>query len=82
MLPLLRTNDPVLISFVEALLGDAGIPHLVLDSNMSMMEGSIGILARRVMIEDEDLAAARRVLVEAGLEKELSDDAARGGPSR
>ena len=61
MVPLLRTNDVVLISFVEALLKDAGIPHIVLDGNMSILEGSIGIIARRVMVTEDDLGAAPRV---------------------
>lgn len=71
MVPLLRTNDMVLISFVEALLGDAGIGHLVLDGNMSVLEGSIGAIARRVMVVEEDRNAAVRLLVAAGLEHEL-----------
>ena len=48
---LLRTNDVVLISFVEALLRDAGIDHFVADQNMSVIEGSLGILPRRVLVQ-------------------------------
>jgi len=47
---ILRTNDIVLISFAEALLRDAGIEALVLDQNMSVIEGSLGILPRRVLV--------------------------------
>ncbi len=75
MVPLLRTNDMVLISFVEALLGEAGIGHLVLDGNMSVLEGSIGAIARRVVIAEEDRPAAVRLLVAAGLEAELDPSA-------
>ncbi|MEM9223183.1 MAG: DUF2007 domain-containing protein [Pseudomonadota bacterium] len=72
MLELLRTNDMVLISFVEALLNDARIHHLVLDQNMSVLEGSIGILPRRVLVEEDRLKEARDMLRAAGVEAELS----------
>lgn len=71
---LLRTNDAVLISAVGALLDGAGIAHLVLDQNMSIVEGSLGIIPRRILVPDDDLAAARRVLTEAGLAHELEAD--------
>ncbi len=72
MIELIRTNDPVTISFVEALLRDAGIDFLVADQNMSIMEGSIGILPRRVLVPDDDQDAARRILIDAGIAQELS----------
>lgn len=72
---LVRTNNPVLVSAVGALLEGAGIQHLVFDRNMSVMEGSVGILASRIMVTDEDVAAARRLLQEAGLGHELRPDA-------
>jgi hypothetical protein len=68
---LVRTNDPVLISAVAALLDGAKIPHLVLDGNMSVLEGSIGILPRRILVDECCDADARRLLVEAGLGHEL-----------
>lgn len=68
---LLRSNDPVLISFVEVLLKEAGIGHSVADQNMSVVEGSIGILPRRVLIPSHELERARRLLSEAGLADEL-----------
>lgn len=67
MRELLRTNDVVLISAVEALLDSAGIDHLVLDQHMSVMEGSIGLLPRRLLVEDGVFAPARALLREAGL---------------
>ena len=73
MIELLRTNDIVVISFVEALLRDAGIECFVADNNMSIMEGSLGILQRRVMVDAEDLAEARRVVVDAGIEAEFPE---------
>lgn len=72
MIELMRTNDPVLISFVESLLRDAGLTVFVADQNMSVVEGSIGILPRRVMIAEDELEDARRVLTEAGMEGEIT----------
>ena len=69
---LLRSNNPVLLSFVDALLKDAGIRHATFDMHMSVMEGSLGILPRRVLVHDEDLGAARELLIAAGLQDELS----------
>ena len=70
---LLRTNDMVLISFVEALLSDANIQHLVVDQNMSVLEGSIGILPRRVLVDSDRTDEAREMLRDAGIAAELSD---------
>ncbi len=68
---LIRTNDLVLISFVEALLREAGIDPWVADQNMSIVEGSLGILQRRVMVPADRLSQARRVLIDAGIGNEL-----------
>ena len=70
---LLRTNDVVLLSFVEALLSESGIGHMVLDANMSVLEGSLGILSRRVLVESDGYDRAIRLLTEAGLDKELKE---------
>jgi Putative prokaryotic signal transducing protein len=72
---LIRTNDAVLVSAIQALLDAAHIPHLVLDQNMSVLEGSIGILPRRLLVREEHAHAARRLLEEAGLGHELRPDA-------
>jgi hypothetical protein len=72
---IVRTNDPVLVSAIEALLKGANIRHMVLDQNMSVLEGSLGVLPRRVMVADEDAAPARRLLTDAGLGHELRPDA-------
>ena len=53
---LVRTNDAVLITAIEALLNGAEIPHMVLDQHMSVLEGSLGILPRRILVDDEHLA--------------------------
>lgn len=68
MRELMRTNDPVLLSFVEDVLREAGIEPLVLDRNMSVMEGSIGILPRRVLVADESWSRARHLLQTSGVE--------------
>jgi hypothetical protein len=72
---LVRTNDAVLVSAIQALLDAARIPHLVLDQNMSVLEGSIGILPRRLLVDEDHAAAARRLLEEAGFAHELRGDA-------
>ena len=74
MVPLLKTNDMVLISYVEALLDEAGIGHLVLDGNMSILEGSLGIIPRRVMVIEDDLGAAIRLMRKMELGHELDAD--------
>ena len=76
MKEILRTNDQVLVSAVVALLDGAGIPHLVADQNMSVLEGSVGILPRRVLVADEYQRAARLLLQDAGLGHELRPDGA------
>ena len=74
MRELVRTNNMVLVSAIGALLDGAKIPHVVLDQNMSVLEGSLGILPRRMLVADEDVAAARRLLTDAGLGHELRPD--------
>ncbi|SDP69384.1 Putative signal transducing protein [Phyllobacterium sp. YR620] len=71
MIEIMRTNDPVVISFVESLLKEAGIAHFIADSNMSIMEGSLGVLARRIMVDGEREMEARQLLKDAGVEQEL-----------
>jgi Putative prokaryotic signal transducing protein len=72
---LVRTNDPVLLSAVQALLNGAEIPHVLLDGNMSVLEGSIGILPRRILVNECCVDDARALLTEAGLGHELRPDA-------
>ena len=74
MRELLSTNDAVLISAVEALLKGASIDHIVADQNMSVLEGSIGIFPRRILVGDDELEAARRLLTEAGFADEIRRD--------
>lgn len=71
MIELIRTNDPVVISYVEALMHDAGITCFVADQNMSVIEGSLGILPRRIMVEADALERAKRILADAGIGSEV-----------
>lgn len=68
---IVRTNDVVLISFLESLLEDAGIGHFVADGNMSIMEGSLSLIPRRLLVPSDEADRARRLIRDAGLEKEL-----------
>jgi hypothetical protein len=63
---LLRMNDPVKLSFLEALLRDGGVESFVLDQHMSVLEGSASAIPRRLMVCNEDAARARIILGEAG----------------
>lgn len=74
MQEIVRSNDRVLLSFVRSILDEEGVEHMVLDGAMSVLEGSLGILAARVMVGDDDVARARRALSERGLAHELRPD--------
>ncbi|MFV3128355.1 DUF2007 domain-containing protein [Niveispirillum sp. KHB5.9] len=67
MQPLIRSNDPVELSFAQSVLADAGIHCVVLDQHTSVLEGSIGAIPRRLCVVDEDLVTARALLREVGL---------------
>jgi hypothetical protein len=64
---LARTNEPVLLSYIESLLDDAGIAHVVADKHISLMEGSIGAFPRRVLVADDDWDRAAHLLTDAEL---------------
>lgn len=74
MRELLRTNDIVLVSAVRALLDGANIHHLLLDDNMSILEGSVGIIPRRILVREADNVVARQLLTDAGLGHELLNE--------
>ncbi len=71
MLEIIRTNDLVLLSVAETLMRDAGIHFMVADQSMSVLEGSLGLLQRRFMVESDRAEQARRILTDAGLGAEL-----------
>ncbi|MEM6888393.1 MAG: DUF2007 domain-containing protein [Pseudomonadota bacterium] len=67
MKELLRSTDPTIIAFATALLQGEDIDCFELDVNMSILEGSIGIFPRRLMVRDEDHAEAERVVLDNGI---------------
>ncbi|EUC01383.1 Protein of unknown function DUF2007 [Rhizobium sp. CF080] len=71
MLEIIRTNDIVILSLAQSLMKDAGIHFMVADQSMSVLEGSLGLLQRRLMVDSERADEARRILKDAGLEAEL-----------
>jgi hypothetical protein len=71
---LVRTNNIVLISAIEALLNGADIGHMVVDQNISVLEGSIGAFQRRILVDEDEFAAARQLLSDAGYGGELRPD--------
>ncbi|MDG1737116.1 MAG: DUF2007 domain-containing protein [Paracoccaceae bacterium] len=68
MQEILRTTDPVTLSHATALLRGEGIDCFEMDVNMSILEGSIGILPRRLMVRDADIAEAKTILTDIGIE--------------
>ena len=64
----LRSNDPTVIAFASVILSGEGIEVFEFDVNMSLLEGSIGILPRRLMVRRQDLHMARISLCDNGLE--------------
>ena len=71
MKELLRTNDPVIISVVTSMLKEMGIVHMIADENMSILEGSLGVIPRRILIDEERMSQARSLMKDAGLEDEM-----------
>ena len=68
MKDLLRSNEPVLVSFVCSLLQQAGIDYSLLDRNMSIMEGSLGVLPQRIVVAEKAYDEAVTLLRDAGVE--------------
>jgi hypothetical protein len=71
---IVRTNDAVLITAIEALLKSANIPCFIADQNMSVMEGSLGFLPRRVLVPEDHKERAKQLLAEAGFGDALKSD--------
>ena len=74
MIEIVRTNDPVVLSFIEALMKDAGIACMIADQNMSIVEGSLGVLARRVLVDSEKVEQAKRIVRDAGIGAEIREN--------
>ena len=60
------STEPVRLSFLGALLAEAGIASVLLDQYISAIEGGIGAFPRRLAVADEDAARARALLAEVG----------------
>ncbi len=71
MRELLKTNDPILLSFATSPLKEAGLAYHVADTHISIVEGSIGAFPRRLLVLEADETQARRLLLDAGLADEL-----------
>jgi len=67
MVELVRTNDPAMISVVEGLLSGEGVPYQVADRNMSVLEGSIGVIQVRILVPEDHEEQARELLTDADL---------------
>jgi hypothetical protein len=74
MKELLRSNDAVLLSYVSSLLEGDAIGFMVADANMSVLEGSLGVLPRRILVESDKIRRARKILTEAGMGHVISED--------
>ncbi|MEH6527375.1 MAG: DUF2007 domain-containing protein [Sneathiella sp.] len=70
---LIRSNDPVLISYILAVLADEDIEAVVLDEYTSILEGSIGAIQKRVMVLSEKIVQAKRVLKDLDLADEIRE---------
>ncbi|MEX5727863.1 hypothetical protein Ga0609869_001216 [Rhodovulum iodosum] len=75
MKELIRTNDPTLIAYVSALLQGEGIDCFQMDVHMSVLEGSIGVLPRRMMVREADHFRARAILRDNGISLPEDDGA-------
>ncbi|TVR09612.1 MAG: DUF2007 domain-containing protein [Salinarimonadaceae bacterium] len=73
MQEIIRANDAVLLNYAESLLRGAGFAPFLADGHMSVLEGSIGAIPRRLLVPDDEADGARRLLRDAGLGDELRD---------
>lgn len=74
MRTIIATTNPVTINFAEAVLKSEGIPSFIMDQHQSMIEGSIGVIPRRLCVVDSDYEAALELLEQAELGAELYRD--------
>ena len=62
MRELLKSNNPVLLTYIDALLNEADIFHEIADLHIGTLDGMIGSLARRVMVNEDDFEAAKEIV--------------------
>lgn len=65
MRELVRTNDPVFLSWLIAALREVGIEPLVFDTHTAILEGSVNAIQRRVMVGDDEYFPASRIMATA-----------------
>ncbi|MEE9272814.1 MAG: DUF2007 domain-containing protein [Robiginitomaculum sp.] len=68
---IIKTNNPVTLSYARSVLKDVDIDSFIMDTHQSILVGALGIVLQRIMVIDEDYVEARRVLIDAGLKGEL-----------
>jgi Putative prokaryotic signal transducing protein len=73
LVEIMRTNDLVVISVIESLLTAERVAFFVADQHMAAVEGSLGFLPRRIMVDKREEGRARRLIADAGLAGELRD---------
>jgi hypothetical protein len=73
MKQLLRSNDPTIMAFAKALLSGEGIACFEMDVNMSVLEGGIGIFPRRMLVREDDLERAKRVMMDNDIPTDTLD---------
>ena len=71
MIASLKTVNPATLNFAQAVLKEAGIPFFLMDQNVSIIDGSIGIIPRRLMVVEDDVDDARQAFIDAGLSDEI-----------
>ena len=62
MIEILRTNDPVKLSYAMTLLSEAGCDPFQADQYTSSIEGSIGAIPRRILVPADREQLARETL--------------------
>jgi hypothetical protein len=73
MKELMRSNDLVLLSYIEALLKEADIDHEIADAHTSAVVGSIDASPRRILIRDEDWLRAKEIVDAAQADRAPND---------
>ena len=71
MIAILKTVNPATLNFAQAVLKEAGIPFFLMDQNVSIIDCSIGIIPRRLMVVEDDVDDARQAFIDAGLSDEI-----------
>ena len=61
----LKTNNPVVLSYAVNVLEQAGIESVIFDTHASIMDGSMAMVPRRLMVSDENHARAEKLLRQA-----------------